>query len=73
MASGRIENFPDNSWQEVSFEGLSTGYYLIVITGDVPASDFGVAVWTGDQTSSSITFMDGKRVEVGLCGALLTE
>lgn len=73
VASGRIENFPDNSWQEVSFEGLSTGYYLIVITGDVPVSDFGVAVWTGDQTSSSITFMDGKRVEVGLCGALLTE
>ncbi|MBE6637231.1 MAG: hypothetical protein E7618_05450 [Ruminococcaceae bacterium] len=73
VASGRIENFPDNSWQEVAFEGLSTGYYLIVITGDVPASDYGVAVWKSTKVSSSITFIDGKRAEVGLYGALLTE
>jgi len=68
-----FENFPDNSWQEVAFEGLSTGYYLIVITGDVPASDYGVAVWKSTKVSSSITFIDGKRAEVGLYGALLTE
>lgn len=73
VASGRIENFPDNSWQEVSFGELPAGYYLIVITGDVPANDYGVAVWTGGAVSSSITFINGEREESGLYGALLTE
>ena len=46
LASATITDFPDNANQQFDFEGLGSGYYLIVMTGTGPADDYGVAVWT---------------------------
>ena len=57
---------------DVEFEGLGSGYYLIVATGSAPAGDFGVAVWTRSAVSTSITFVNGERVDAGLHGQFIT-
>lgn len=72
LATDTVVDFPDNTMCDVEFEGLSSGYYLIVVTGTSPADDFGVAVWTRGAVSTSITFINGERVDAGLRGQFIT-
>ncbi len=73
LASDSAVNFQDNSMCDVTFEGLGSGYYLIVLKGSVPAGDFGVAAWTRGSVTTSITFVNGKRVDAGLHGQFITK
>ena len=72
LATASAVNFADNSQYEVKFEGLSSGYYLIVVSGSAPEDDFGVAVWTRGASQTSITFINGKRVNAGLRGQFIS-
>ena len=72
LATASAVNFADNSQYEVKFEGLSSGYYLIVVSGSAPEGDFGVAVWTRGASQTSITFINGKRVNAGLRGQFIS-
>lgn len=67
------DGFTDNTNQDVTFEGLGTGYYLIVATGTSPEGDTGVAVWTQQAVSTSITFVNGERVNAGIRGSFITK
>ena len=73
LATDSVVDFKDNTMCEVKFEGLSSGYYLIVATGSAPAGDYGVAVWTRTAVSTSITFINGERVDAGLHGQFITD
>lgn len=73
LATDSAVDFTDNSVFTASFDGLDTGYYLIVITGTSPADDFGVAVWTRGSVPSSVTFINGERVDAGLRGQFITK
>jgi len=73
LASDTALNFKDNSQFEAKFDGLSSGYYLIVISGTAPDDDFGVAVWTRGKSMTSVTFKNGNRIEAGLRGQFITE
>jgi len=72
LATDSVVDFQDNTMCDVEFEGLGSGYYLIVATGSAPAGDFGVAVWTRSAVSTSITFVNGERVDAGLHGQFIT-
>ncbi len=71
-ASASVSDFKDNSQQDFTFEGLGTGYYLIVLTGTAPEGATGVACWTQTSVDSSITFVNGEKVDAGLRGSFLT-
>ena len=72
LATDSVVDFKDNTMCDVEFEGLGNGYYLIVATGSAPAGDYGVAVWTRAAVSTSITFVNGERVDAGLHGQFIT-
>lgn len=72
LATHSAVNFGDNMDHEISFDGLSSGYYLIVISGTAPANDYGVAVWTKGASPDSITFINGQRVDAGVRGQFIT-
>lgn len=72
LATNSAVNFADNMDYEMSFDGLSSGYYLIVISGSTPADDYGVAVWTKGASPDCITFIDGQRVDAGVRGQFIT-
>ena len=73
LATDTAENFDNNVQFEAKFEGLSTGYYLIVISGTAPADDYGVAVWTKGPSLTTLTFKNGELITAGLRGQFLTE
>ena len=73
LAKDTITDFPDNTYQTFEFSGLGDGYYLIVLTGESPASDFGVACWTKNSCGYAVTFVDGVEAKGGLWGEFITE
>lgn len=73
LATDSAVDFPDNAMYTVNFEGLDTGYYLIVINGTSPADDYGVAVWTSGSVPYAITFINGERVDAGIRGQFITK
>lgn len=73
LATDSAVDFTDNTIFNAAFDGLDTGYYLIVINGTSPADDYGVAVWTRGPVPSSITFVNGERVDAGLRGQFITK
>ena len=73
LATDSAVDFTDNTIFNAAFDGLDTGYYLIVINGTSPADDHGVAVWTRGPVPSSITFVNGERVDAGLRGQFITK
>ena len=73
LATDSAVDFTDNTIFNAAFDGLDTGYYLIVINGTSPADDHGVAVWIRGPVPSSITFVNGERVDAGLRGQFITK
>lgn len=73
LASASVTDFQDNSLCDVSFDGLGSGYYLVVVSGTSPAGDHGVAVWTRGAVTATTTFVNGSRVKAGLRGTLWIE
>jgi len=73
LASDSITDFVDNTPCDVTFSGLGSGYYLVVITGTSPADDYGVAVWTRGKVNSTVTFVNGEAVAAGVRGSLRIE
>ena len=72
LATATITDFPDNANQQFDFEGLGSGYYLIVLTGTGPDDDYGVAVWTKNACDYAITFVDGVAVDGGLWAEIIS-
>ena len=73
LATDTAENFENNVQFEAKFEGLSTGYYLIVISGTAPADDYGIAVWTKGPSLTTLTFKNGELIDAGLRGQIITD
>ena len=71
-ATASVSDFPDNTRQDFVFEGLGSGYYLVVLTGTAPEGATGVACWTRRPIDSAITFVNGEKVDAGLYGAFIT-
>jgi hypothetical protein len=73
LATDTAKNFNNNVQFEAKFEGLSTGYYLIVISGTAPADDYGIAVWTKGPSLTTLTFKNGELINAGLRGQIITD
>ena len=67
-------DFQDNTWCRFEMEtGLEPGEYLLVISAESPAGDYGCGVWTENATKAVETYHNGYLVEFGVCGQLLIE
>ena len=73
LATDSAVNFNNNTQFTAQFEGLSSGYYLIVISGSTTPEDYGIAVWTKGMSLTTLTFKNGELIAAGIRGQFITD